>query len=95
MELEPEDAPTWETVPKFVLGDCGTDRFFVIHLHRPRFVGEVFENDDDTFDIEPLWIDPEPGPEETEAREALLHDAAAFYLASFDWERGEPGEDTY
>jgi hypothetical protein len=91
MELAPEDSPTWENVPKFVLGDCGTDRFFVIHLHKPRFVGEVFENDDDSFDIEPLWIDPEP-----DEREPLLKTAAEFYLASFEWERPDPDEeDTY
>jgi len=93
MELEPDTTPTWEGLPRFVLGDCGTDRFFVIHLHRPRFVGEVFENEDDSFEIEPLWIDPASEAGGTAEQEALIRDAAEFYLESFEWERDEEPED--
>ena len=49
--------------PKFILGsDClaevlvNGDSEYVVHLHSPRFVGEVLHDDEGTT-IKPHWID--------------------------------------
>ena len=56
----------WQRIPKFILGsDCHEalegasqwgDSEYVIHLHSPRFVGEVLHDDEGTT-IKPHWID--------------------------------------
>jgi hypothetical protein len=44
----------WDALPKFIVGDDGDDRDFVVHLHYPRFVMEFHGNKG-----EPLFIDDE------------------------------------
>ena len=56
----------WDRIPKFILGsDCHEalvgasqwgDSEYVVHLHSPRFVGEVLHDDEGTT-IKPHWID--------------------------------------
>lgn len=83
-----------EALPPFVLGDSEDDRLFVIHLLSPRFVAEVMEHEDGSFDLTPHWLDPAPAN-----AEELLQTAADFYLRMLEWEeedeRTEPGPDVY
>ena len=44
----------WDGLPKFIIGDDGDDRNFVVHLHYSRFVMEFHGNQG-----EPLFIDDE------------------------------------
>ena len=44
----------WDALPKFIIGDDGDDRDFVVHLHYPRFVVEFNGTKG-----EPLFIDDE------------------------------------
>jgi hypothetical protein len=44
----------WDALPKFIIGDDGDDRDFIVHLHYPRFVMEFHGRKG-----EPLFIDDE------------------------------------
>jgi len=69
--------PFEQKFPKFLIGDSA-DRTFVIHLHHPRFVGEVMEHYLAAVKIEPAFIDP---PDDLTAPEmaALMRQAGDFY----------------
>jgi len=45
-----------EDWPKFIMGDDPAGKVYVTHLHHPRFVGKV-EEDDTGATITPHWID--------------------------------------
>ena len=80
----------WDGLPKFIIGDDGDDRDFVVHLHYPRFVMEFHGNQG-----EPLFIDDEGEfiqaeltarrkPEATLAR--LMREAGEFFAEQMERE---------
>ena len=64
--------------PKWLIGDSADDRVFVIHLHWPRFVGEVLEDGSTAARIEPLFIDEPDGMSAPELAR-LMRQAGEFY----------------
>lgn len=71
--------------PKFVIADSADDRVFVIHLHHPRFIGEVKEHYLAAVNIEPDFFDPPDGMEATEMA-TLMRQAGDFYMSETDRE---------
>lgn len=70
--------------PKFLIGDSADERTFVIHLHHPRFVGEVIEEYAIGVRIEPEFIDsPEDDPA---SLAALMREAGEFYNGEIERE---------
>jgi hypothetical protein len=67
------------TFPKWLIGDSADDRIFVIHLHWPRFVGEVLEDNSPATRIEPTFIDG-PGGLTAPELARLMRQAGDFYL---------------
>ena len=65
-----------EDWPKFIIGDDPAGKVYVTHLHLPRFVGKV-EEDDTGATIAPYWID-EPAPD-APAIAKLMREAGDFY----------------
>jgi len=71
--------PFEQKYPKFVIADSADDRVFVIHLHHPRFIGEVAEHYLAAVKIEPDFIDPADGLTAPEMA-TLMRQAGDFYL---------------
>lgn len=79
----------WQRIPKFILGsDCHEalegasqwgDSEYVIHLHSPRFVGEVLHDDEGTT-IKPHWID-EPEADAMAIAQLMRETGDWYYLA--------------
>ncbi len=66
--------------PKFLIADSADERTFVIHLHHPRFVGEVKEHYQAAVTIAPEFIDSTEGLAATELA-TLMRQAGDFYQA--------------
>ena len=73
----------WDGLPKFIIGDDGDDRDFVVHLHYPRFVMEFDGNQG-----KPLFIDSEEdfmrdelaaGREPSSTLARLMREAGEFF----------------
>jgi hypothetical protein len=73
----------WDKLPRFIIGDDGEDRDFVVHLHYPRFVME-FDGNAGT----PLFIDSEEdfardelaaGREPSSTLAKLMREAGEFF----------------
>lgn len=73
-------------LPEWIIGDS-SDRMFVIHLHRPRFIAEVDE--DDNIEVVEWWDTPEA---DAAALARLMREGGDFYLAEMDRE-GKETED--
>jgi hypothetical protein len=74
----------WDRLPRFINGNAADDRTFVLHLHWPRFLAEIFE--DDSCDLgKPLWIDEPEGMSEADLAK-LLREAGDFYTNEADRE---------
>jgi len=77
----------WERkFPKFLIGDSADERTFVIHLHPPRFIGEVIEHGVmGVPEIVPEWIDD---PSELSATDGarLMREAGDFYTGEINRE---------
>ena len=71
--------------PQFLIGDSPDERTFVVHLHHPRFVGEVEENDDGTESIRPTFIDDIDGMDAA-AIARLMREAGDFYVGEIERE---------
>lgn len=71
--------------PRFLIADSADDRTFVIHLHHPRFVGEVVEHYAIGVKIEPEFID---APDDLSAPDMakLMREAGDFYANEIDRE---------
>jgi hypothetical protein len=73
----------WDKLPKFIIGDDGEDRDFVVHLHYPRFVMEfdgnqgksLFIDSEEDFARDELAAGREPAS--TLAR--LMREAGEFF----------------
>jgi hypothetical protein len=77
------DPESWESnFPKFLIGDS-PGRTFVVHLHRPRFVAEVFDEWDGE-SIEPKWLD-QPLVDAAKLA-ALMREAGDFYIEEIERE---------
>lgn len=74
----------WDKLPKFIVGDSAGDRTFVAHLHWPRFLAEIYDEDVSIVG-KPLWIDEPEGMSETDLAK-LLREAGDFYTAETDRE---------
>jgi len=74
----------WDSLPRFIVGDAPDDRTFVLHLHWPRFLAEVYEDDSCVLG-KPLWIDEPEGMSETDLAK-LMREADDFYTAEADRE---------
>jgi hypothetical protein len=70
--------PFEQKFPKFVIADSADDRTFVIHLHHPRFVGEVTGHYLAAVKIEPEFID-DASDLSAEEMAALMRQAGDFY----------------
>jgi hypothetical protein len=66
-------------LPRFIIGDS-VDRTFIVHLHFPRFIGEVIGNN-----ISPKFID-QPDTEDVLVMAKLMRDAGDFYVAELERE---------
>ena len=71
--------------PRFIIGDSPDDRTFVIHLHHPRFVGEVDEGDDGYERIKPAFIDDIDSMDGS-AIARLMREAGDFYISEIERE---------
>jgi hypothetical protein len=71
--------------PKWLIGDSADDRVFVVHLHWPRFFGEVVEGP--LFKVEPSFIDMPVGLAASELAR-LMCEAGDFYIGEI--KRGMP-----
>jgi len=69
----------FDRLPKFLIADDGSDRFFVVHCHAPRFIME-FTDDEDAI---PVWID-DPANLSDEAGDRLMEEAGDFFVAQID-----------
>jgi len=70
--------------PRFLIGDTET-RTFIVHLHRPRFVGEMLETGDGAEEMRPTFID-EPAELDATAMARLMREAGDFYAAEIEQE---------
>jgi hypothetical protein len=69
-----------EPLPRWLLSksaETGPDREFVIHLHAPNLVAEVFGQQDGPPTVRPLWVDGTKGVAQEEM-ERLVEEAAIF-----------------
>ena len=69
----------FDRLPKFLIADDGTERFFVVHCHAPRFIME-FTDEEDAI---PVWID-DPANLSDEAGDRLMEAAGNFFVAQID-----------
>ena len=76
-------------LPRWLLSkstETGPDREFIVHLHSPNFVAEVFGQHDGPPTIRPLWVDGTKGVSEVEM-ERLIRDAGAYVQTQRHGER--------
>ncbi|MEW6303578.1 MAG: hypothetical protein AB1705_08915 [Verrucomicrobiota bacterium] len=70
-------------LPKWILGeqpDAASPRRYVVHLHWPRFVGELARNGDGDETVRPIWLD-NPGAVPELRKAQLLREAVDFVHA--------------
>ncbi len=88
------ELPQPDSLPEWLIGDSADDRTFVLHLHEPRFILEVME-DDHTELVPVMWIDSQSdytanelanGRDPAKSMARLMREAGEFYKSELSRE---------
>lgn len=85
-------------LPKFLIAeDVACEKWFIVHTEFPRFIGEIFDNDDGTQTIgfpkgEIVMIDNYPADENAGSKLAKLMRQAGDALVEYDRNNEEKAE---